>query len=106
MWFAVSAMASGGLAGLFLLAFLTRRANRNGVYIGVVASLLFTVWAVVTNRKLVDLGAFNFPWDDLTIGAIGHVIVFVVGYVGSLLFASRHASEKYVTLWDWMARRG
>jgi SSS family solute:Na+ symporter len=54
MWFAVSAMVSGGLAGLFLLAFLSRRAN---------------------DGKFLDLGAFNYSWDDLMIGAIGNVVL-------------------------------
>ena len=61
MWFTVSAIFSGGLAGLFLLAFLSRRANRRGVYVGILASVLVTMWAVLTKSgKLVDLGRFNF----------------------------------------------
>ena len=90
MWFAVSAIVSGGLCGLFLLAFLSRRANRQGVYAGLVASLACTVWAVLTNgaKPLVDLGRWHFGWDDLMIGAVGHVVLFVVGFVVSQFFVS------------------
>ena len=46
-WFAVSAIASGGLMGLFFLAFLTRRAHRVGVYCGIAVNLSFSAWAAV-----------------------------------------------------------
>ena len=57
MWFAVSAIASGGLGGLFLLAFLMTRATRTGVYAGIAASTAFTIWAVLTKsaKPIVDL---------------------------------------------------
>ena len=54
MWFTVSAVASGGLAGLFLLAFLSSRASRRGVYAGIVASLIFTLWASFTVKRKAD----------------------------------------------------
>ena len=50
MWFSISAIASGGLAGLFLLAYFSKRATRQGVYIGIAASVLFTAWATLTSE--------------------------------------------------------
>ena len=47
-WFSVSAILSAGLAGLFLLAFLTKRANARGVWAGIVACLVFTAWSTLT----------------------------------------------------------
>ncbi|MBV8819664.1 MAG: hypothetical protein JO022_14990 [Acidobacteriaceae bacterium] len=107
MWFSASAIASGGLAGLFLLAFLTARANRKGVYIGIAATILFTAWATLTNGadKIVRLGWFNYPWNDLTIGAVGHVVFFVCGFLGSLLFTDASAPAREMTLWGWLAGR-
>jgi SSS family solute:Na+ symporter len=106
MWFAVSAIVSGGLAGLFLLAFLSSRANPRGAYVGIAASLLCTVWAVLTNRKLVDLGPLNYRGDDLTIGALGHVVLWGVGYGASLLFSGGAEGEagRSMTLWAWLRR--
>jgi SSS family solute:Na+ symporter len=86
---------AGGLAGLFLLAFLSKRANRQGIYAGIAACILFTGWATLTvgQKKIVDLGRFNFPWSDLMIGAVGHVMLVVVGYSASLLFSRRQPGE-------------
>jgi SSS family solute:Na+ symporter len=33
-----------------------------------------------------NLGRFNFPWHDYMIGAIGHVVLMVVGYSVSRLW--------------------
>jgi solute:Na+ symporter, SSS family len=87
MWFAVSAIASGGLGGLFLLAFLLPRATRAGAYAGIVSSMLFTIWAVLTKsaKPVLHLSPFNFPYDELTIGAFGNIILFAIGLAASLI---------------------
>jgi solute:Na+ symporter, SSS family len=88
VWFSASSIVSGGLAGLFVLAFLTKRTNRQGVYAGIAACVAFTAWATLTmgDKRILDLGRFNFPWHDYMIGAIGHVILMVVGYSVSRLW--------------------
>jgi solute:Na+ symporter, SSS family len=105
MWFAVSAIFSGGLAGLFLLAFLSPRANSRGAHIGIAASLACTVWAVLTNRKIVDLGGWNFPWDDLMIGAVGHAVLLAVGYAASIVAGGTPSRARELTLWHWLKAR-
>jgi hypothetical protein len=35
-------------------------------------------------KRVLDLGRFNFPWHDYMIGAIGNVVLLVAGYAGSL----------------------
>jgi SSS family solute:Na+ symporter len=108
MWFSISAIASGGLAGLFLLAFLSARATRQGVYIGIVASILFTAWATLTSQgdhRLLDLGRFNYPWNDLVIGAGAHVTLLVTGYLASLFFPRDPGRANALTLWEWLRMR-
>jgi SSS family solute:Na+ symporter len=96
MWFSISAIASGGLAGLFLLAYFSKTATRQGVYVGIAASVLFTGWATLTlknDNRLLDLGRFNYPWHDLTIGAVAHMVLLVVGYLASQ-FSRRTATPQ------------
>jgi SSS family solute:Na+ symporter len=82
---------SGGLAGLFLLAFLSPCTNRQGVYAGIAACFAFTAWATLTlgEKRILDLGRFNSPWHDYMIGAIGNVVLLVVGYTSSRIFFRR-----------------
>ncbi len=77
LWYTVAGIVAGGLAGLFLLAFLSERASAAGAYIGIAASLLFTAWATLTldGGKLWDLGRFNFPLHSYMIGVIGHLVL-------------------------------
>lgn len=88
LWFTASAIVSGGLAGLFVLAFFVRRANRQGVYVGIAACIAFTGWATLTlgEHRILDLGRLNFPWHDYMIGAIGNVVLLAAGFLASFFF--------------------
>lgn len=107
LYYVVSSIISGGLAGMFLLAFLSRRANRQGVIIGIAASLVFTAWATLTSGKnrLFDWGDHNFPWTGVMIGVIAHLIVLVVGWLASFAFAAPPVETRALTLWGWLEKR-
>jgi SSS family solute:Na+ symporter len=106
LWYTVSAIVAGGLAGLFLLGFLSTRANRQGAYAGIIANLVFTAWATLTlnGGSLVNLGRYNFPLHDYMIGAIGHIVLVVVAYPMSLFFRGTSANLDELTLWGWRRR--
>ena len=106
LYYAVTAIVSAGLAGMFLLAFFTRRANRQGLWVGIIVALIFTAWATVTGGqfKLLDL-RWNYTWPDVMIGVIAHVIVLVVGYGASLLFPKDKAVKNEWTFWGWLEKR-
>jgi SSS family solute:Na+ symporter len=101
LWFSASAIVSGGLAGLFLLAFLSKSANRQGIYAGIAACILFTGWATLTmgEKRVVDMGRFNFPWHDYMIGAIGNVVLLAVGYLASRIFTMVSSGAAMETHW-------
>jgi SSS family solute:Na+ symporter len=95
--FTLYSIFSGGIAGMFLLGIFTKRANRQGVYIGIAASIVFTAYAVITStplgagtekRLLLDLGRYNFTHHKFMLGVYSHIVLFVVGYIASLLFKS------------------
>ena len=110
--FALYAIFSGGIAGIFLLGFLTVRANRKGLNVGIAACVLFTAYALLTSTKfdlggpekqqLLDLGRFNFTHHSYMLGVYSHVVLFVVGYVASLLFQAEK-DTRALTFYGWMA---
>ena len=106
LYYAATAIVSAGLAGMFLLAFFTRRANRQGLWVGIIVALIFTAWATLTGSKfkLLDLG-WNYTWPDVMIGVIAHVIVLVVGYSASWLFPADTAVKSEWTFWGWREKR-
>jgi SSS family solute:Na+ symporter len=105
LYYAITAIVAGGLAGLFLLAFLMPRATRVGAIAGIAASLIFTLWATLTlGGKTLNLGRYNFPWHDYMIGAVGHLVLLAVAVPVSLLTAGDQP-ESQLTLWGWLRTR-
>jgi SSS family solute:Na+ symporter len=91
--FMLYSIFSGGIAGMFLLGIFTRRANRRGVYTGMLACILFTGWAVLTStpvgdrdKLILDLGHFNYGHHRYMLGVYSHLVLIGVGYAASFLF--------------------
>ena len=107
LYFTVSSILTGGIAGLFILAFLSTRANKGGIWVGIVACVLVTAWGSFTSGKepIWNLGAYNFKLPGIMIGVIGHVVLLVVGYVASFFFLASTPEHKEMTLWGWLAKR-
>jgi len=98
--FGLYAIFSAGIVGIFMLGVLSRRANKQGLHIGIAACVLFTAYAVLTTTKMgdhviLDLGKYNFPQHKYMLGVYSHIIVFVVGYVASLFFKSEPADIQF-----------
>jgi len=107
LWYTASAIVAGGLVGLFFLAFLTTRTNKQGAYTGIVACLIFTAWATLTlpEKQTLNLGRFNFTLHSYMIGVIGHLVLLVVGYTSSFFFQDENDQKIEMTLWGWLAKR-
>jgi SSS family solute:Na+ symporter len=111
LYYTATAILSAGLAGMFLLAFLSRRANRQGLWIGLTCALVFTAWTVLTTpaakgaKAFLDLGDYNFTWPTVMAGVIAHVIVLVVGWSASWLFPAPEKITREMTLWGWLEKR-
>jgi len=89
----------GGILGLFALGYLTRRATRRGAYLGMCCCLVFILWAVLTGPLHLDFWGWNFTMHPLMIGVISHPLLFVIGYVGSLLFGGERPPLDGLTVW-------
>jgi len=108
--FALYAIFSGGIAGLFALGLFTTRANRKGLNIGIAACIVFTAYAVLTSttievagqrRILLDLGRFNFPHHNYMLGVYSHIVLFGVGYLASL-FSRPDKDTRDLTFYGWL----
>jgi SSS family solute:Na+ symporter len=110
--FTLYSIFSGGIAGLFVLAFFCPRANKKGLYIGMVACILFTGYALLTKntynifgRELhLELGRFNFTHHPYMLGVYSHLVLFGVGYVASLFFTCERPA-KHLTFYGWLEHR-
>ena len=112
--FGLYAIISAGIVGIFLLGLFSRRANWQGLYIGIVCAILFTAYAVLTSTPfdmgsgekhlLVDLGKYNFTHSTYMLGVYSHLIVLIVGYLSSLCFKTKPA-DKELTIYGYLEER-
>ena len=103
LYYLLTAIVAGGLAGLFLLAFLVPRAGRAAAVTAIIANLVFTAWATLTMNggHTWNLHRWNYPWHELTIGAVDNTLMFFVGCIASVVLPADTAAGP--TLWDWLA---
>ena len=113
--FSLYAIFSAGIVGIFILGLFSRRANKQGLYIGIAVAVLFTAYAVLTSTKvdihgtgvketLLDLGDWNFSHHKYMLGVYSHLIVLVVGYVASYFFKTPLA-DKELTIYGYISTR-
>lgn len=110
--FSLYAIFSAGIVGIFLLGLFSRRANSKGLSVGIAAAVIFTAYAVLTSTKvdihgtgiketLLDLGDWNFTHHKYMLGVYSHLIVLVVGYLASYIFAAPLA-DKELTIYGYL----
>ena len=83
---------TGGILGLFALGMLFRWTLAGGAYLGILACLLFTAWATLTQVRLpgsaepiLDLGSFNCTLSLWLTGILGHLVLVAVAMGASLV---------------------
>lgn len=107
--FGLYAIFSGGIVGIFLLGLLSRRANKEGLYVAIAVCVVFSIYAVLTSfqfpigpdgakQVFLDLGKWNFPHHKYMMGVYTHLIILVVGYLASFLFPKREVDD-HLTIW-------
>lgn len=106
--FMLYAIFSGGIAGMFLLGLLSRKANKNGLYIGIIACIIFTAYAILTSTSvndslILDLGPLNFRHHKYMLGVYSHLILFGVGYISSLFF-KKSVIDDNLTIYGWLKK--
>lgn len=103
LMFLVYAIFAGGLAGLFLLGMMSRRANARGVAVGIVASLGLSLYLTCSHFGWLVPEGMRSPTHPYLIGALGNSAMLVVGYVASLALARGTAAPPADGLTVWRA---
>jgi SSS family solute:Na+ symporter len=101
LYYAATSIVAGGLAGLFLLAFLSRRATRHAAWMAIGSNLAFTFWATLTSGKHPLISCrISFFWHEYMIGAVGQLLVVAIGWIASRWM--KVPKDGPMTLWKWL----
>jgi SSS family solute:Na+ symporter len=90
-WWSLASIFSGGMLGLFLLAFLSKKVRNFDAAVGVIIGALVIIWMSLSplyfNSE--NLIAFKSPFhSNLTI-VIGTLVIFLVGFIVLKLFPGK-----------------
>jgi len=90
-WWSLASIFSGGMLGLFLLAFLSKKVRNIDAAVGVIVGVLVIMWMSLSPLYFTEgkLLAFKSPFhSNLTI-VIGTLVIFFVGFLGMKFFAAK-----------------
>ena len=90
-WWSLASIFSGGMLGLFLLAFLSKSVRNIDAVVGVIIGALSIIWMSLSPLYFTEgnLPAFKSPFhSNLTI-VIGTLVIFLVGFISLKLFAGK-----------------
>ena len=94
----LGSLVGGGLFGMYMCGMLTTAADQRAVFCGIIGTLLFTGWTVLSQKNLLP-ECFTVPFDLYYTGVIGNLVMFLMGYlVGRTIFRNTKALTN-LTIW-------
>ena len=92
-------LLGGGLLGMYLLGFFTRKGDARAVWVGILFTMVFTAWTILAKNGMVP-ESLSVPFDLYYTGIIGNLVMFLVGYGVALLLPRPKKSLTQLTVWD------
>ncbi len=92
-WWSLASIFSGGMLGLFLLGFISKKARNIDAAIGVIIGVFVIIWMSLSPLYFTEgnLLAFKSPFhSNLTI-VIGTLVIFLVGFLMTKFFSGKQA---------------
>ena len=89
-WWKISGVFAGGMLGLFLLGFISRRANNAGAAVGATIGLLVILWMTFSPEFTGDLKWLRSPFHANMITVIGTLSIFLIGLGASRVLGRKN----------------
>jgi len=108
----IGALTGGGLLGLYVLGFMTRRGDGRAIATGIICMLVFSAYIMACELSWLRPGMFTYlglgesvaeriakPIDTYYAGLLGNLIMFFVGYGLARLIGSPQRDLTNLTVW-------
>jgi len=92
-------LLGGGLLGMYLLGFFTRKGDARSVWVGILFTMIFTAWTILAKNGLVP-ESLRAPFDLYYTGFIGNLVMFIIGYAVATFLPRKDKDLKQLTVWD------
>jgi SSS family solute:Na+ symporter len=93
MSFFITSIVVGGLGGVFCLGFFSTRTNTKGMYIGIVVTVLVTLYLTLSAWDEILPASLRSPTHKFMIGVLSNIAAFVCAYFASFLFPAPSAQK-------------
>lgn len=85
--FFIYSVLACGVGGMYFLGFFTKRANSQGVLIGILCAMTVTLWMTLSEFGLLPKFASS-PLHRLMINVVSNIVSYCIGYYASYFFRS------------------
>ena len=94
-WWVISGIFAGGMLGLFLLGFISRRTGNAAALIGVATGMLVIVWLTLptVDQWPEALAPLRSPFHANLVAVIGTLAIFLAGTLASRFYPARAEKE-------------
>ncbi len=91
-WWKLASIFSGGMLGLFLLAFFSRKVNNLAAVIGVTAGIIVIGWMSLSPIffKAESLQMYASPFHSYLSIVFGTMAIFIIGFISGIFIHSYH----------------
>ncbi len=96
----LASIVMGGVFGMYLLGFVTTRANSKSVWLGIAVTFVFSVWTVLAKQGVLP-ESLTVPFDLYYTGMIGHILLFATAFVASLFIFKKKDKKDLTNLTIW-----
>jgi len=96
----LGSLTMSGLAGIFLVGMLTRLADSRAIWAGIVCSMLFSGYALLSNQGLLP-ESLTIPFDLYYTAIVGNTITILVSILTArFVWRTRRTDFTNLTVWD------
>lgn len=88
-WWTLAGIFGGGILGLFLLGYLSRKARKPAAVLGVAAGVLVILWMSLSPRWSGALAAWRSPFHSFLTIVFGTAAILLVGLLTTLAFKAK-----------------
>ncbi len=96
----LSSIVMGGVFGMYLLGFVTERANSKSIWLGIAVTFVFSVWTILSKQGVLP-DSITVPFDLYYTGMIGHILLFATAFVASVFIFKKKDKKDLTNLTVW-----
>jgi SSS family solute:Na+ symporter len=94
----IISVLNAGILGIYVLGFFSKRGDARAIWVGIICTVLFTIWVILGNRKLLP-DYMTFKFDLYYTMIFSNAIMFVSSYIAALMLGRKKPLAEKLTFY-------